>query len=84
MQRVHAVFTNGAFVPNEPYDLPEGTEVELAITAEQHSRGRMEAPPDLSPEERRAIIERVIQQMKEVQLSSDAPRFTRDELHERR
>ncbi len=79
MQRVHAVFTNGAFVPNEPYDLPEGTEVDLFISTE----GRMEEPL-APPQDRGQIMARLIERMSSEKLSPDAPRFTRDELHDRR
>ncbi len=84
MKRVHAVFTNGAFVPNERCDLPEGTEVELAFTSGQEAPGGIHDSPRISREERRAAIERVIQRMKQTPLSDDAPRFTREELHDRR
>ncbi len=74
MELMDAIFEHGAFRPESPVELPEGTRVRIAIE-------RVEV---LSIEERRSIRQRVIERMKRNPVPSDSPRFTRDELHERR
>jgi predicted DNA-binding antitoxin AbrB/MazE fold protein len=51
---VKAVYEHGAFVPELPFDLPEGT------------------------------LRKLVERMKANPLQPDAPRFTHDEMHERR
>lgn len=77
--KFRAVYRNGAFVPQRKCDIPEGTEVEL--TVEEPSI----LPPTVTdPEERQRVIERLLKRMDENPIPAAAPRFTRDELHERR
>jgi len=77
---VKAVFEHGAFTPESPCDLPEGARVVLAIERADYAR-----PPEVkSPEERKRILQAVVERMQANPVSSDSPRFTRDELHERR
>jgi predicted DNA-binding antitoxin AbrB/MazE fold protein len=76
---VKAIFEHGAFVPETPCDLPEGTRVLLAIQPEGLVR-----PPEVDdPEERARILQTVVERMKRNPLPSNAPRFSRDEMHER-
>jgi predicted DNA-binding antitoxin AbrB/MazE fold protein len=76
---VKATFEHGAFVPEGPCDLPEGTRVLLAIQQEM-----LVQPPEVTtPEERARILENVVERMKRNPLPSNAPRFSRDEMHER-
>jgi predicted DNA-binding antitoxin AbrB/MazE fold protein len=76
MSTVTAVFENGVFRPESPCDLPEGARVVLAI--------QEESKKPLSDEEKRAILQAMVERMKANPLRADAPRFTRDEMHERR
>lgn len=79
MQRLKAVYQNGAFVPQAPCDLPEGSEVELTI------HDPYTIPPSVTdPKERARILKELVQRMKDNPLPADAPHFTREELHERR
>lgn len=78
-QRLKAVYQNGAFVPQSPCDLPEGSEVELIIEAP-----RVIPPVVTDPEERKRILSKVVENMRNNPIPADAPRFTREELHERR
>lgn len=79
VQRLKAVYQNGAFVPQAPCDLPEGSEVELTI----HDPDTI--PPSVTdPEERKRIINRMIERMRANPIPANAPHFTREELHERR
>lgn len=79
-QTLKAVYRGGAFVPVEPYDLPEETEVELTVRAPN-----MLPPQVTDPEERRRILEETVARMRANPTPAGAPRrFTREELHERR
>jgi predicted DNA-binding antitoxin AbrB/MazE fold protein len=77
---IHAVYRNGAFVPVVPCSLPEETEVEV------HVRNGAEIVPPLEsdPSERRKIKKRLLERMSRAPLPPDAPKLSRDELHERR
>lgn len=78
-QRLKAIYREGAFIPQVPCDLPEGAEVELTI----HEANTL--PPKVTdPEERKRIMSEMIQNMLDNPIPADAPRFTREELHERR
>jgi predicted DNA-binding antitoxin AbrB/MazE fold protein len=78
-QRLKAIYREGAFIPQMPCDLPEGAEVELTI----HEANTL--PPKVTdPEERKRIMSEMIQNMLDNPIPADAPRFTREELHERR
>jgi predicted DNA-binding antitoxin AbrB/MazE fold protein len=80
MQRLKAIYRNGAFVPQVPCDLPEESEVELTV----HESGTI-TPEVTDPEERKRALERLTERMRANPIPADAPRrFTREELHERR
>ena len=77
-QTITATYRNGVFHPDQPCDLPEGATVTLALDDDG-------VPPLVAdPEERKRILKAVVDRMMQNPLSSDAPKFTRDELHERR
>ena len=78
-QSLKAIYSNGAFIPQTPCDLPEGAEVELTVRASNIIPPRVQ-----DPEERKRIIERMVERMKANPIPAAAPRFTREELHERR
>ncbi|MDT4954529.1 MAG: hypothetical protein QOJ02_2667 [Acidobacteriota bacterium] len=79
VQRLKAVYQNGAFIPQAPCDLPEGSKVELTI----HDPDVI--PPSVTdPEERKRIINRMVERMRANPIPANAPHFTREELHERR
>jgi predicted DNA-binding antitoxin AbrB/MazE fold protein len=77
---LRAVYRNGAFVPVVPCDLPEETEVEVRL------RDGVEILPPLEtdPVKRAAIRKRLLERMGRAPLLADAPKLTRDQLHERR
>ena len=79
MQSLKAIYRNGAFVPQTPCDLPEGAEVELTVRA-----SKIIPPRVADPEERKRILHDLVQRMMNNPFPADAPRWTRDELHERR
>lgn len=78
-QRIRAVFQNGAFVPQQPCDLPDGSEVDLTIEA-----AHILPPEEKDPEERKRILKEVVENMRRHLFPENAPRFTREEMHERR
>lgn len=78
-QRIRAIFHHGTFVPQQTCELPEGSEVELVV-----ERPHIVPPAEKDPEERKRILKTMIERMKQNPIPADAPRFSRDELHERR
>ena len=74
-ETVTAVYEHGVFRPDSPCDLPEGSRVVLAI---------QDAPQKpLSEEEKKRMIEEMIERMKRNPLPPDAPRFKRDDFYDR-
>lgn len=78
-QTLKAIYRDGAFVPQSPCDLPEGVEVELTIHAPHIIPDKLK-----DPEERKRLMSELIQNMLDNPIPENAPRFTREELHERR
>ena len=77
--RTKAIYRNGAFVPKTRCDLPEGAEVELLV------QGPLLVPPTVTaPKQRARVLRQVTERMMQNPIPASAPRFTRDELHERR
>jgi predicted DNA-binding antitoxin AbrB/MazE fold protein len=73
-----AVYRNGVFVPETACQLPENSEVELIV------QGPVIIPPSVTdPQERARIRKRVVERMRQNPIPADAPRFTREQLHER-
>jgi hypothetical protein len=90
---IPAIFEHGAFVPQSPCDIPEGTlvnhlvEIPLPgpeLQAQARPASKVTPPLEPDPEERRRILAEVVRSMRANPIPSDAPRFTREELHERR
>lgn len=78
-QTLRAIYRNGAFVPQIAFDLPEGTEVELSIQSP-----KVVSPPISEPEAKKQFLAMLIERMQRNPIPTNAPRFTRDILHERR
>jgi predicted DNA-binding antitoxin AbrB/MazE fold protein len=76
---VRAIFEHGAFIPETPCDLPEGTRVLLAV----QSGTMVSSPLVTSPDERARILGGVVERMQQNPLPADAKPFRRDEMHER-
>lgn len=79
--RLRAIYKDGAFVPTngEKVNVPENTEVELTV----HNPYIL-PPKAKSEEERQRALRELIESWEKHPLKGDAPRLTRDELHERR
>jgi hypothetical protein len=80
--RLRAIYRDGAFVPitnGDELDVPENTEVELIV------RNPMVLPATvMNDEERERVLRALMESWERHPLAPDAPRLTRDELHERR
>jgi hypothetical protein len=69
----------GTFLVREPCDLPENAEVELFV------QGPVLTPPTVSDSDEKArILAEMTERMRQNPLPAAAPRFTRDQLQERR
>lgn len=80
--RVKAIYKDGAFVPitnGEKLNMPENAEVELTV-----DNPYLVPPGAKSDEERQRALRELLKSWEEHPLKGDAPRLTRDELHERR
>jgi len=76
---VKAVYQNGVFVPTTPCDFPENTEVQVSV------QGPLIIEPEITDsDERTRYMKEVVARMQEHPVPLSAPRFTREELHERR
>jgi len=80
--RLKAIYRDGAFVPvakGEKLNVPENAEVEITV----HDPYLI--PPRVTDEAERArIMQELFESWDKHPLREDAPRLTRDELHERR
>lgn len=80
--RLRAIYKDGAFVPitnGDKLDVPENAEVELTL----HDPYVLPAKAT-SDEERERALRALMESWEQHPLAPDAPRLTRDELHERR
>ena len=76
-----ATYRDGAFHPDEPCDLPEGTRVMVG-----ESLNGVYPPLEADPAKRREIRKALVKEMTENPLFAgvDVPRLTREQMHERR
>jgi predicted DNA-binding antitoxin AbrB/MazE fold protein len=79
IQRIQAIYRNGAFRPKTKCDIRENAEVELLV---QETVGG--APCVTDRNERLRILQRITERMQNNPLPPEAPQFSRDDLHERR
>lgn len=79
IQRITATFKNGAFVPDEECNLPENARVQVIFKPDNL------VPPKVTDEEERAaILARMAERRQKNPIPENAPKFTREELYERR
>lgn len=78
-QVLKAIYRNGAFILQTACELPEETEVELLIQPSQ-----VTSPPIADVEAKRQFLKLLIERMQQNPIPTNAPRFTRDMLYERR
>ncbi len=80
--RLKAIHRDGTFVPltnGEKLNVPENAEVELTV----HNPYILPATAT-SDEDRERAVRELIESWEKHPLRADAPRLTRDEMHERR
>lgn len=80
--RLKAIYRDGAFVPvpnGERLNVPENAEVELTV----HDPYIL-PPTATTDEERERALHELLESWRQYPLRGDAPRLTRDEMHERR
>jgi predicted DNA-binding antitoxin AbrB/MazE fold protein len=78
-QTLKAIYRSGTFILQTACDLPEGVEVELLV----------KSPPVVPPKiadvvSRQDFLRQLVERMQQNPIPSNAPKFTRDRLHERR
>lgn len=84
LQRIRAIYRDGAFRPETPCNLAENSKVELVVEEVTVQVATVDQPSIADPDERRRILRQVTARMQDNPLPSDARRFSRDELHQRR
>ena len=77
-QAIKAIYRNGAFILQTAFELPEGTEVELLIQSSQ-----VMSPSISDLETKRQFLKSLVERMQHNPIPLNAPRFTREMLHER-
>jgi hypothetical protein len=78
-QALKAIYRSGTFILQTACNLPEGVEVELFVQSSQV------APPKIADiSARQNFLRLLVERMQQNPIPSNAPRFTRDMLHERR
>jgi predicted DNA-binding antitoxin AbrB/MazE fold protein len=77
-QALKAIYRNGAFILQTACDLPEGAEVELFIQSPQ-----VVSPPIADAKTKQRFLKSLIERMQQNPIPLNAPRFTREMLHER-
>ena len=77
-QAIKAIYRNGAFILQTAFELPEGTEVELLIQSSQ-----VVSPSISDLETKRQFLKSLVERMQHNPSPLNAPRFTREMLHER-
>lgn len=73
---VKVVYHSGAFVPEDECNLPEGAHGIVVIEPSNASRPAGE-------QDRKKVLLRLVEEMRENPLPVDSPRFSRDSMHER-
>jgi len=74
-----AVYRNGTFILETACNLPEGSEVELLIQSSS-----IVLPPISDVESKQRFLNLLISRMQQNPIPLNAPRFTREMLHEGR
>ena len=78
-QKARAIYRRGTFIPQQPCNIPEESEVELII------QGPLVLPPGVTnPLEKAHLLKIVAERMQQNPIPAGAPPLTRSELHGRR
>lgn len=79
IEHIRAIYREGAFHPVVPCSIPEEAEVDLVVEA----KALGDATPPSAPERTR-MLQQLTERMRSNPLPASAPRFSREQLHERR
>lgn len=79
IEHIRAIYREGAFHPMVPCSIPEEAEVDLVVAAKVPG---VSTPPGAS--ERSQLLKQLTERMRSNPLPASAPRFDREQLHERR
>lgn len=77
-QALKAVYRSGTFILQTACNLPEGVEVELFVQST-----RVTPPQVTDITARQNFLKLLVERMQQNPIPANAPRFTRDMLHER-
>lgn len=80
-QVIKTTYRNGVFVPHTPVDLPDGMEIEIVMENKEEVSTLKQA---MGEEEKERLLRKLVENMQSNPIPMDAPRFTREELYERR
>jgi predicted DNA-binding antitoxin AbrB/MazE fold protein len=78
-QRLKATFHDGAFIPQQHCDFADGAEVEIVVYD-----ATLLPAQEQDPEEKSRILNEVVESMRQNPFPPNSPRFTREDMHERR
>ena len=78
MTRIPAVYRDGVFVPDAELELANDTPAEILI-----EDAALKGVKTLNSEQRAQLRLEAVATMRQQRLSREAPRFTREELHDR-
>ena len=84
LEIIKTTYRNGAFVPQTPVEFSENEEVVIVVNKSEKKSAPNEQETNLTDEEKKTALKKVIERMQSNSISMNAPRFTREELHERR
>jgi predicted DNA-binding antitoxin AbrB/MazE fold protein len=78
-QKIRATYQRGTFVLHQPCELPEGADVHLWV------EGPSALPPEVAdPQQRVRLLSDLVEDIRRHPLGVNAPRVTREEMHDRR
>ncbi len=84
LEIIKTTYRNGAFVPQTPVEFSANEEVVIVVNKLEKKSVPNEQETNLTNEEKKRLLKIVVERMQSNSIPMDAPRFTREELHERR
>lgn len=79
LEEFDAIYRDGVFVPVTPCELADNTRVRVIV-----GNASVQPPLVSDPVERQRILEETLARMKANPIPANAPKYTREELNERR
>ena len=78
VRRLKAIYSGKALIPQGPCDFPEGSVVDLIVQGVS-----VEGPQVTDAAERSRALRMLVARMRRNPVGPNAPRLTRDQMHER-